>query len=100
MHCTSVGDVFIAAFFGILGYLMVRADYPRITLVIAFVLSGLMERNFIQSIIMFEANWLRFLARLGAAQSAGVAFAALAFVYVIFVFVLEYRLFGGIIAAG
>lgn len=79
---------------------MVRADYPRITLVIAFVQSGLMERNFIQSIIMFEANWLRFLARLGAAQSAGVAFAALAFVYVIFVFVLEYRLFGGIIAAG
>ncbi len=79
---------------------MVRADYPRITLVIALVQSGLMERNFIQSIIMFEANWLRFLARLGAAQSAGVAFAALAFVYVIFVFVLEYRLFGGIIAAG
>lgn len=100
MHCTSVGDVFIAAFFGILGYLMVRADYPRITLVIALVQSGLMERNFIQSIIMFEANWLRFSARLGAAQSAGVAFAALAFVYVIFVFVLEYRLFGGIIAAG
>ncbi len=100
MHCTSVGDVFIAAFFGILGYLMVRADYPRITLVIAFALSGLMERNFIQSIIMFEGNWLRFSARLGAAKSAGVAIAALAFVYVIFIFVLEYRLFAGMIAAG
>lgn len=57
---TSIGDVFVAAFFGVLGYLMIRADYPRITLVIAFVLSGLMERNFIQSMIMFEGDWMRF----------------------------------------
>jgi putative tricarboxylic transport membrane protein len=56
----SLGDVVIAAFFGVLGYIMIRADYPRITLVIAFVLSGLMERNFIQSMIMFDGNWLRF----------------------------------------
>ena len=54
----SIGDVVIAVFFGILGYVMIRADYPRITLVIAFVLSGLMERNFIQSMIMFDGNWL------------------------------------------
>jgi len=56
----SFGDVIVAAFFGALGYIMIRADYPRITLVIAFVLSGLMERNFIQSMIMFEGDWLRF----------------------------------------
>ncbi len=54
----SFGDVIVTAFFGILGYVMIRADYPRITLVIAFVLSGLMERNFIQSMIMFDGNWL------------------------------------------
>ena len=56
----SIGDVFIAAFFGMLGFVMIRFDYPRITLVIAFVLSGLMERNFIQSMIMFEGDWRRF----------------------------------------
>ncbi|MDH3532802.1 MAG: tripartite tricarboxylate transporter permease [Gammaproteobacteria bacterium] len=56
----AVGDVFVAAFFGVLGFLMIRLEYPRITLVIAFVLSSLMERNFIQSMIMFEGNWLRF----------------------------------------
>ncbi|MBT8100753.1 MAG: tripartite tricarboxylate transporter permease, partial [Gammaproteobacteria bacterium] len=50
----SIGDVFVAVFFGIIGYIMIQADYPRITLIIAFVLSGLMERNFIQSLIMFE----------------------------------------------
>lgn len=56
----SLGDVVIAIFFGMLGFVMIRADYPRITLVIAFVLSGLMERNFIQSMIMFDGNWLGF----------------------------------------
>jgi len=56
----SMGDVFVAAFFGVLGFLMIRFEYPRITLVIAFVLSSLMERNFIQSMIMFEGDWLRF----------------------------------------
>ena len=55
----TIGDVFVAVFFGLVGYFMIRADYPRITLIIAFVLSGLMERNFIQSMIMFEGNWLR-----------------------------------------
>lgn len=56
----SVGDVIVASTFGILGYLMIRFDYPRITLVIAFVLSSLMERNFIQSMIMFEGDWRQF----------------------------------------
>ena len=59
---TTLGDVFVAAFFGVLGYIMIRADYPRITLVIAFVLSTLMERNFNQTMIMYEGNWLRMFA--------------------------------------
>ena len=58
----SLGDVFVAAFFGLVGYLMIRTDYPRITLVIAFVLADLMERNFIQSMIMFRGDWLMFLS--------------------------------------
>lgn len=56
----SIGDVFVAAFFGVLGYVMIRSDYPRITLVIAFVLSGLMETNFILSMMMFRGDWQRF----------------------------------------
>jgi putative tricarboxylic transport membrane protein len=53
----SIGDVFAAAFFGVLGYLMIRFDYPRITLVIALVLGGLMERNYFQSSLMFRGDW-------------------------------------------
>lgn len=56
----TIGDVFAAAFFGLLGYLMIRFDYPRITLVIALVLCNLMERNYTQSIIMFRGDWTGF----------------------------------------
>jgi len=56
----TIGDVFAAACFGVLGYLMIRFDYPRITLVIALVLSTLMERNYVQSMIMFRGDWTRF----------------------------------------
>jgi len=56
----SIGDVFAAAFFGLLGYLMIRFDYPRITLVIALVLTELMERNYVQSMLMFRGNWTGF----------------------------------------
>ena len=56
----TIGDVFAAAFFGLVGYLMIRFDYPRITLVIALVLCNLMERNYTQSMIMFEGNWTGF----------------------------------------
>jgi putative tricarboxylic transport membrane protein len=56
----SIGDVFAAAFFGLLGYLMIRFDYPRITLVIALVLCSLMERNYTQSMIMFQGDWTGF----------------------------------------
>jgi putative tricarboxylic transport membrane protein len=55
-----IGDVFTAATFGLIGYLMIRFDYPRITLVIALVLSNLMERNYSQSIIMFRGDWTGF----------------------------------------
>jgi putative tricarboxylic transport membrane protein len=56
----TIGDVFAAAFFGVLGYLMIRFDYPRITLVIALVLCSLMERNYTQSMIMFQGDWSGF----------------------------------------
>ena len=39
---------------------MIRFDYPRITLVIALVLCSLMERNYTQSMIMFDGDWSGF----------------------------------------
>ena len=59
----SIGDVFAAGFFGLLGYLMIRFDYPRITFVIALVLGSLMERSFTQSLLMFQGDWTRFMTK-------------------------------------
>ena len=43
-----MGDVLLAVIMGIIGYLMIRFDYPRLTLVIAFVLGEIAERSFHQ----------------------------------------------------
>ena len=56
----AFGDVIVASLFGLIGYAMIRLDYPRITLVIAMVLGGMMERNFIQSMLMFRGDWTGF----------------------------------------
>ncbi len=54
------GDVIVAGLAGLVGYLMIRFDFPRITLVIALVLGGMMERNFMQSMLIFGNDWTRF----------------------------------------
>jgi putative tricarboxylic transport membrane protein len=55
-----MGDVIVAVIFGLVGYLMIKFDYPRITLVIALVLGGMMERSFLQSMIIFRGDGMRF----------------------------------------
>lgn len=56
----SIGDVFVAASFGLFGYVMIRTGYPRVAFVIAFVLGDLMETNFMLSMIKFRGDWTRF----------------------------------------
>jgi len=59
----QIGNVVISAVFGVLGYLMLRFDYPRLTVVVALVLGGMAERNFHQSMIMGDGSWLIFATR-------------------------------------
>lgn len=53
---SSFGDVVAAMVFGVIGYFMVRFDYPRITLVIALVLGGIAERSYHQSLMMSDGS--------------------------------------------
>ena len=53
---SSIGDVVEALIFGMVGYLMIRFDYPRITAVIALVLGQLAERSYRQSIMMADGD--------------------------------------------
>jgi putative tricarboxylic transport membrane protein len=59
----SIENPVLTLAFGILGYVMIRYDYPRLTIVIALVLGGTAERNFHQSMIMGDGSWSIFLSR-------------------------------------
>jgi putative tricarboxylic transport membrane protein len=53
----TIENVVLTAIFGIIGYLMIRFDYPRLTIVIALVLGASAERNFHQSMLMSDGKW-------------------------------------------
>ena len=50
----AIENVAVTVVFGLLGYLMMRLDYPRLPMVIALVLGGGIERNFHQSLAMSD----------------------------------------------
>ncbi|HXQ51121.1 MAG TPA: tripartite tricarboxylate transporter permease [Stellaceae bacterium] len=59
----EIENVIVTAVFGILGYLMIRFDYPRLTVVIALVLGNTTERSFRQSMAMSDGDWSIFVHR-------------------------------------
>jgi putative tricarboxylic transport membrane protein len=59
----SLGDVVMAAIFGVVGYLMIHFKWPRISLVIALVLGGLAERSFHQAMSISQGDPGIFLSR-------------------------------------
>jgi putative tricarboxylic transport membrane protein len=59
----NIGNVIVTAVFGILGYLMIRFDYPRLTMVVALVLGSAAERNFHQTTMMSDGNLSIYLQR-------------------------------------
>ena len=60
---TEIGDVFVALVFGIVGYLMIRFDYPRVTFTIALVLGEITERSFHQTMLISDDSWSIFVTR-------------------------------------
>ncbi|MEY4879119.1 MAG: hypothetical protein RJB62_588 [Pseudomonadota bacterium] len=59
----TIENVVLSMVFGLIGYLMIRFDYPRITLVIALVLGEIAERNYHQSMLISDDSWSVFLTR-------------------------------------
>ncbi|MEX0841420.1 MAG: tripartite tricarboxylate transporter permease [Xanthobacteraceae bacterium] len=59
----TVGDVVLAGIFGVLGYIMIRFGFPRVTLVIALILGELAERSYHQSLNMADGDWTVFFTR-------------------------------------
>jgi putative tricarboxylic transport membrane protein len=59
----EIENVVVTAIFGMLGYLMIRFDYPRLTVVIAMVLGNTAERSFHQAMQMGDGHWSIFATR-------------------------------------
>ena len=57
----KLGDVVVCAISGLVGYLMIRFDYPRLTLIIALVLGPTMEQAFHQSMTISDGNMLAYI---------------------------------------
>lgn len=58
----KLGDVVLALIMGLVGYVMMRFDYPRLTLVIALVLGETAERSFHQTQMISDYDLLGFMA--------------------------------------
>lgn len=56
-----MADVLLTVGMGILGYLMIRFDYPRLTLIIALVLGETAERSFHQVMLISDGQALAFM---------------------------------------
>src|SRR5690606_15015801 len=55
------GDVILCLIMGLVGYLMIRFDYPRLTLVIALVLGEPCDRAYHQTMQISDQNMLGFI---------------------------------------
>jgi putative tricarboxylic transport membrane protein len=66
-------EVVIMILFGIVGYLMKKFDYAAAPMVMAMVLSPLMENSLRQSLLLSHGNFLIFFTRPLAATLMGVA---------------------------
>ena len=56
-------DVWLVAIFGVVGYLLRKADYPLAPLVLALVLGPLMEKAFRQTLIAEHGDLTAFVTR-------------------------------------
>jgi len=71
-------DVWLIVGFGVVGYVLRKADYPMAPLVLALVLGPLMERSFRQTLIAEQGNMMAFVER--PISGTFMAIAALFFV--------------------
>jgi putative tricarboxylic transport membrane protein len=60
------GDVILCLVMGLVGYLMIKFDYPRLTLVIALVLGETAERSFHQTSMLYDGDFSILFTRLAS----------------------------------
>lgn len=59
----SIFDVYVMLFFGLVGYALVKTDYPLAPLLLGFILSPLIEENFRKTLLMSRGSYSIFIER-------------------------------------
>lgn len=59
----SIFNIWIVIIFSIIGFLMNKFQLPQSPLILAMVLGSMMEKNFLQSMILSENSWSIFITR-------------------------------------
>lgn len=60
---SNINDVWMLFIFGVLGYLMLKFDYPATPLVLGVILGPLAESSFLTTMISFQNDWTVFFTR-------------------------------------
>ena len=60
---SEIGDVVIALMFAVIGYFMIRFNYPRVTFTIAIVLGSITELSFHQTMLISDDQLSVFVTR-------------------------------------
>ena len=68
----EINNIIITIVFGIIGYVMIALNYPRLPLVIAIVLGKIAERNFHQTMMISDRDLSIFLDRSGSLTLLGL----------------------------
>jgi putative tricarboxylic transport membrane protein len=59
----NLSDLYVISFFGLLGYLFERYDFPIAPLVLGTILGPLAETNFMTTMVSFDNDWTVFFTR-------------------------------------
>lgn len=59
----SMFDVGVMLVFGVLGYLLRKADFPLAPIILTFALGGILEKTLLQSLTIFNGDFLQFFTR-------------------------------------
>jgi putative tricarboxylic transport membrane protein len=70
----NILDVFIMVFFGVVGYLMKKFEYPAAPVVLALILGPMLEKSLGQSLMMSNGSFRIFLTRPIPLTMLGITF--------------------------
>ena len=84
---SSIFDIWVTLFFGVLGFLMRKFGYPAAPLLIGFILGPLLETNLRQALVISDGDFSKFVTR-----TLSILFLVLSTVAIVYIVRVQRRL--------